>query len=245
MLSLGLAAWAAPGMALAQDGAGWPVDISLSPDNFLRDFSVVSRSATETRLQLTGIDSWRERSYEYWENVHTDFIYAFDVEVQPGYQVTGFSFDVTGSALVMPDPLATTPGHGSVDTFAAWISADYTDSSDDSITGLGTSPHTLSVVMSDRSLTGNFSLIAATSWWMTLAGGYSYNFEGMRWYRPTYIDVTQSDAFLVIHTAPVAAVPEPAGGVMLLLGVGICFAVCRRSQEKKAWPPFQDSPPNC
>ena len=232
MLSLGLAACAAPGMALAQDAVDWPVDISLSPNNFLRDFSVVSRSATETRLQLTEMDSWRERSYEYWENVHTDFIYAFDVKVQPGYQVTGFSFDVTGSAVVTPEPLATTPGHGSVDTFSAWISADYTDSSDDSVTGLGTSPQTLSVVMGDQSRTGNFLLMAGTSWWMTLAGGYSYNSEGMQWYRPTYIDVTQSEAFLVIHTAPVAAIPEPAGGVMLLLGAGICFAAFRRSQEQ-------------
>jgi hypothetical protein len=212
-------------------------ELTASSREVLTRLELVSHTESETRFQLTDMNRTSRITSLPYPDVFYDVLqrYALDVEVQPGYQITGFTMGLEASAAAVHDPRAESKGAAEIAPYQMFFARDGMVLGSASTTSLRPDAQALLAATQDISLTGQFELGIYTDWWVHLSEGYTVASDREHFfYYPTYLDVSQSGAYFIIHTAPVAAVPEPGAWLLLLAGTGLLAGTTFRRRARIA-----------
>jgi uncharacterized protein (TIGR03382 family) len=207
-------------------------ELTASDREALTRLDLVSHTESESRFQLSDMNRTSRITSQPHPDVFYDVLqrYALDIEVQAGYQITGFTMGLEASAAAVHDPRAESKGAAEIAPYQMFfIAATGSVLGQASATSLRPDAQALLAETRDISLTGQFELDIYTDWWVHLSEGSTVTGDREHYfYYPTYLDVSQSGAYFIIHTAAVNAVPEPASAAMCLAGLALLVAMRRR-----------------
>jgi len=210
-------------------------ELTASDREALTRLELVAHTESETRFQLTDMNRTQRLTSEPNPYVSYDLLqrYLLEVEVQPGYQVTGFTMGLEASAAAVHDPRSRWNGAAEIAPYQMFFTVGFGVQGSASASSLRPDAQALFAETRDISLTGQFELGIYTDWWVYLSDGVSISGDGERYvYYPTHLDVSQSSAYFIIHTAPLAAVPEPGAWVLLLVGTSLLAGTVSRRRAR-------------